>query len=73
MPPDGDHLRGAALPVDQRALQNAFAKLKALLRTAAARTIPDLWGAIREAFTRFCPEECRNYLAAEGYDAYDPA
>ena len=54
-------------------IENAFAKLKALLRTAAARTIPDLWAAIREAFTRFKPDECRNYLAAAGYDAYDPA
>ena len=51
----------------------AFAKLKALLRTAAARTVPDLRAAIREAFTRFKPDECRHYLAAAGYDAYDPA
>ena len=49
------------------------AKLKALLRTATARTVLDLWAAIREAFTRFKPDECRNYLAAAGYDAYDPA
>jgi len=27
----------------------AFAKLKALLRSAAARTIPDLWDAIRRS------------------------
>ncbi|MDQ0443380.1 hypothetical protein QO016_002883 [Methylobacterium persicinum] len=29
----------------------AFAKLKALLRSAAARTIPDLWDAIRRSQT----------------------
>ena len=52
---------------------NAFAKLKALLRTAAARTVPDLWTAIRNAFSRFKPDECRNYIAAAGYDVYDPA
>ena len=48
--------------------QQAFAKLKALLRSAAARTIPDLWAAIRQAFTRFTPQECCNYLAAAGYE-----
>ena len=58
---------------DFNPIENAFAKLKALLRTAAARTVPDLWAAIRDAFTRFKPDECRNYLAAAGYDAYDPA
>ena len=36
----------------------AFAKLKALLRRAAARTIPELWDAIRCSLTRFTPAEC---------------
>ena len=49
-------------------IEQAFAKLKALLRSAAARTIPDLWAAIRQAFTRFTPHECLNYLAAAGYE-----
>jgi transposase len=57
---------------DFNPIENAFAKLKALLRTAAARTVPDLWAAIRGAFTCFKPDECRNYLAAAGYDADDP-
>ena len=43
-----------------------------LLRSVAARTVPDLWTVIREAFTRFKSDECRNYLAAARYDAYDP-
>jgi hypothetical protein len=47
----------------------AFAKLKALLRAAAARTIPDLWQPIADALRRFTPKECANYLAAAGYDA----
>jgi transposase len=34
---------------DFNPIENAFAKLKALLRKAAARTIPDLWDAIRDA------------------------
>lgn len=53
---------------DLNPIEQAFAKLKALLRSAAARTIPDLWAAIREAFTRFTSQECRNYLAAAGYE-----
>ena len=57
---------------DFNPIEQAFAKLKALLRTAAARSVPNLWAAIREAFTRFTAGECRNYLAASGYDAYDP-
>ena len=70
----GAHLRYLpAYSPDFNPIENAFAKLKDLLRTAAARTIPDLWAAIREAFTRFEPDECRNYLAAAGYDTYDPA
>jgi hypothetical protein len=36
----------------------ALAKLKALLRAAAARTIPDLWQAIADALRRFTPHEC---------------
>lgn len=58
---------------DFNPIEMAFAKIKALLRTTAARTIPDLWTAIRQAFDRFTSAECRNYLAAAGYDAYDPA
>jgi hypothetical protein len=49
-----------------------FAKLKALLRSAAARTLPDLWTAIQHAFAAFSPGECRNDLTAAGYHAYDP-
>jgi hypothetical protein len=30
--------------------------------------VPDLWDAIRLAVTRFTPDECRNCLAAVGYD-----
>lgn len=54
---------------DFNPIEMAFAKLKALLRSAAARTIPDLWDAIRRSLSRFAPAECRAYLAAAGYDA----
>jgi transposase len=58
---------------DFNPIEQAFAKLKALLRSAAARTICKLKEAIRKAFDAFTPDECRNYLAAAGYDAYDPS
>jgi transposase len=54
---------------DFNPIEMAFAKLKAALRAAAARTIPDLWQAIADALRRFTPQECANYLAAAGYDA----
>jgi transposase len=54
---------------DFNPIEMAFAKLKALLRGAAARTIPDLWDAIKSALAAFTPDECRNYFAAAGYDA----
>ena len=53
---------------DFNPIEQAFAKLKALLRKAAARTIPELWHAIAKAIDEFPPEECRNYFAAAGYD-----
>ena len=49
-------------------IELAFAKLKALLRSAAARTVSDLWAAIHKAFARFSPEECRNDFTAAGYE-----
>lgn len=57
---------------DLNPIEMAFAKLKAMLRSAAKRTVADLWDAIRNAFTAFKPDECRRYIAAAGYDAYDP-
>ena len=46
----------------------AFAKLKALLRKAAERTVDGLWRRIGNLIDRFTPEECANYFAAAGYD-----
>ncbi len=53
---------------DFNPIENAFAKLKALLRKAAARTIADLWAAIAQALPRFTPAECANMFAACGYE-----
>ena len=53
---------------DFNPIENAFAKLKALLRKAAARTIHELWDAIAEALPKFTPQECANYFTAAGYE-----
>jgi len=50
-------------------IENAFAKLKAMLRKAAARTIESLWAAIGRIADTFTPAECTNYFAHAGYDA----
>jgi hypothetical protein len=46
----------------------AFSKMKALLRKAAARSIPELWDVIADCIDQFNPNECQNYFAAAGYD-----
>ena len=45
----------------------AFAKLKALLRKAAARTYDDLWKAVDAVCDLFTEDECFNYFIAAGY------
>jgi transposase len=54
---------------DLNPIENAFAKLKALLRKAAALSVDQLWTAIAQAIDTFSPRECANYFAAAGYDA----
>ncbi len=53
---------------DFNPIENAFAKLKALLRKAAERTISGLWDAIGRLLDLFPPQESRSYLNATGYD-----
>ena len=52
---------------DLNPIEQAFAKLKALLRKAAARTQETLWTTIGQLLDRFGPDECRNYLTHSGY------
>jgi transposase len=59
LPPDSPDLS----PIEQ-----LFAKVKALLRKAAARTKKVLWSTIGDLIEHFLPEECANYLANCGYD-----
>jgi transposase len=53
---------------DFNPIENAFARLKALLRKAAERTLDGLWTAIGRIVATFSPTECANYFAAAGYD-----
>ena len=53
---------------DFNPIEMAFAKLKALLRKAAARTIDDLWAVVADCLSQFSPAECQNYFQAAGYD-----
>ena len=53
---------------DFNPIENAFSKLKAYLRKAAARTIDELWNVIRDALDTFSPRDCANYFAAAGYE-----
>jgi transposase len=49
-------------------IEQVFAKLKALLRSAAARTREALWTTIGQLLSTYSPDECRNYLANCGYE-----
>ncbi len=53
---------------DFNPIENAFAKLKALLRKAAERTVEGLWAAIGRLIDLFTLQECANYFTAAGYD-----
>jgi len=53
---------------DFNPIENAFSKLKAILRKAAARTIENLWDVIRDALPQFTPKDCANYFTAAGYE-----
>jgi transposase len=52
---------------DLNPIEQMFAKLKALLRKVAARSVEALWTTIGELIDTFQPDECRNYLRHSGY------
>lgn len=52
---------------DLNPIEQMFAKLKTLLRKAAARTVEATWKSIGSLLDKFTPEECANYLAHAGY------
>ena len=53
---------------DFNPIENAFSKLKAMLRGRAERKIDALWDAVGAVLPRFTPAECANYFSAAGYD-----
>jgi len=54
---------------DLNPIEQAFAKMKTLLRKAAERTVESLWIAIGDLIDLFSHNECRNYFTAARYDA----
>jgi transposase len=53
---------------DFNPIELAFAKIKALLKKAAARTVEALWDAIRDAINAITPKDARSFFAACGYE-----
>ena len=52
---------------DLNPIEQAFSKLKNLLRTAAARTARAVRRVIKKALSAFSPQECAAYLRNSGY------
>ena len=66
------HIKYLYLPPyspDLNPIENAFSKLKRLVRTAAERTVDGLWSAIGSLINQFRPQECYNYFRHCGYIA----
>lgn len=52
---------------DLNPIEQVFAKLKALLRKAAERSVKALWSRIGYLLDAFSPTECANYFKNAGY------
>lgn len=52
---------------DFNPIEQLFAKLKALLRKAAERSVDGLWNRIAYLLDAFTPQECANYFRNAGY------
>ena len=52
---------------DFNPIEQLFAKLKALLRKAAERSVDGLWTRIADLLDAFTPRECANYFRNAGY------
>jgi transposase len=52
---------------DLNPIEMVFAKIKALLRAKALRTVEALWKALGEITGCVTPEECRNFIRHAGY------
>jgi len=54
---------------DFNPIENAFSKLKRLVRSAKKRTVDELWNFLGEAIDAFPASECANYFHHCGYAA----
>jgi transposase len=52
---------------DLNPIEQAFAKFKTLLRKAAARSVDEIYAAIKRLLDKFTVEECAHYLAHAGF------
>ncbi len=52
---------------DLNPIEQAFAKLKTLLRKADARSVEETWKNIGTLLQASSPDECANYLVNSGY------
>jgi transposase len=52
---------------DLNPIEQVFAKLKHLLRKAAARTLEAICAVIGDILGTFTPQECANYFRNSGY------
>jgi transposase len=52
---------------DLNPIEQAFSKLKALLRKAAERTVPSLYRRVGKLFASFTAADCANFLQHSGY------
>ena len=54
---------------DLNPIELLFSKLKAHLRKAAERSVPDLWRRIESLLGQFTAQECAAFLRHDGYGA----
>jgi transposase len=54
---------------DLNPIEQAFSKLKALLRKTGKRSVEDLWEFLGQSLDAFAPRECSNYIRHCGYPA----
>ena len=52
---------------DLNPIEQVFAKLKHLMRTAQARDVQATWRKVGQLLDLFSPKECANYLTNSGY------
>jgi transposase len=57
---------------DLNPIERAFGKLKARLRAAAKRTVPEVEDYLGQLSAAFAPAECRNYFRSCGYSDATP-